>query len=163
LAGTPSIQTFVVGIGNITNLNQIAQAGGTNQALIVDPANAGQQFLDAMNQIRGSVTQTVTHTVTHTTTVPLECEWVMPAPGNGQQQDPNQVNVNFTTGGVAQPLGMVPGEADCATHQNGWYYDDPAAPTKLIACPDACDTIKAATDARIDIIVGCETTIAPPA
>jgi Mg-chelatase subunit ChlD len=163
LAGNPSIQTFVIGIGNIANLNTIAQAGGTNQALIVDPANAGQQFLDAMNQIRGSITQTVTHTVTHTTTVPLDCEWVMPAAADGQKQDPTQVNVNFTTGGVQQSLGMVVDEADCAAHQNGWYYDSPTDPTKLIACPDACDAIKTATDARIDIIVGCETTIAPPA
>lgn len=162
LANNPSIQTFVVGIGNIANLNLIAQAGGTGQALIVDPANAGQQFLAAMNQIRGTITQTVTRTITRTEVVPLECEWVMPAPQEGQEQDPQKVNVRFTSGGTQQSLGMVPDQAACATHQNGWYYDQPTDPTKIIACPDACDAIKAATDARIDILVGCQTTIAPP-
>jgi hypothetical protein len=95
--------------------------------------------------------------------VPLDCEWVVPAPQDGQDQDPTKVNVNFTTGGIESTLGNVPGEADCASHLNGWYYDDPANPTKIIACPDTCTAVTTATDARIDILVGCDTYIAPPA
>jgi hypothetical protein len=95
--------------------------------------------------------------------VPLECEWVVPEAQEGQRPDPNEVNVNFTSGGVPTSLGMVPSEADCATHQNAWYYDDPTNPTKIIACPDVCNTVKAAADGRVDILVGCETIIAPPA
>ena len=59
-------------------------------------------------------------------------------------------------------LGVVPTQADCANFQNGWYYDDPVKPTKIIACPSTCDAIKAATDGKIDILVGCDTYVAPP-
>ena len=57
LAGTPSLLTFVIGVGSsLTSLNGIAAAGGTGQAFIVDAAGAdpGGQFLAAMNAIRGS-------------------------------------------------------------------------------------------------------------
>ncbi len=64
-SGTPSIQTFVIGVGSsLTSLNAIAQAGGTSQAIIVDTSNnPTQQFIDALNTIRD------TSTVTGTTTV----------------------------------------------------------------------------------------------
>src|SRR5207248_5782628 len=54
-AGTPRITTYVIGIGAIASLNQIAQAGGTgHDAFIVDGTgqNTEQQFLQAMNAIR---------------------------------------------------------------------------------------------------------------
>jgi len=162
--GSPKIPTYVLGVGpSLANLDQIAQAGGTQQAYLISGGNVAQQVVDALNAIRGTISNTVTHTVTRTETVPLDCEWVMPAPQDGQEQDPGKVNVKFTTAGVQSTLGIVPTQADCASHQNGWYYDDPTNPTKIVACPDTCTTITTATDARIDILVGCDTYIAPPA
>ena len=53
-AATPSISTFVIGVGSeLTALNGIAQAGGTGQATLVDTGgNAQQQFLAALDAAR---------------------------------------------------------------------------------------------------------------
>ena len=66
----PKILTFVIGVGSsLGALNGIAMAGGTNQAFIVDTnANVNQQFLDAMNKIRGAA---------------LSCEYIIPTPDAG--------------------------------------------------------------------------------
>jgi hypothetical protein len=161
--GTPSIQTFVLGVGpSLANLNQIAVAGGTTQAYLISGGNVAQQVVTALNTIRGSISRTVTRTVTKTVSIPLDCEWVMPPPVGNKDQDPAKVNVQLTNGGNPTQLGVVPSAADCANFQNGWYYDDPVRPTKIIACPSTCDTIKAATDGKIDIFVGCDTYVAPP-
>jgi hypothetical protein len=161
--GSPPIQTFVLGVGSaLANLDQIAVAGGTTKAHLISGGNVSQQVVTALNTIRGTVSKTITKTVTKTVPVPLDCEWVMPAPMGSQEQDPNKVNVNFLNGGALTKLGKVGSQADCANFENGWYYDDPAAPTKIIACPTTCDSIKAATEGKIDILVGCDTFIAPP-
>jgi hypothetical protein len=161
--GSPSIQTFVLGVGpSLTNLDQIAVAGGTTKAYLISGNNVAQQVIDALNNIRGTISKTITKTVTHTVPVPLDCEWVMPAPSGNQKQDPNKVNVNLVAGGSTTQLGMVANKDECATHVNAWYYDDPMNPTKLIACPATCDTIKAATEPRVDILVDCNTIIATP-
>jgi hypothetical protein len=163
MSAEPKIPTFVLGVGpSLANLNQIAVAGDTKQAHLISGGNVSQQVVTALNTIRGTVSKTITKTVTKTVPVPLDCEWVMPAPSGTQEQDPSKVNVNFVTNGALTQLGRVGSDADCANFQNGWYYDDPAVPTKIIACPSTCDTIKTATDGKIDILVGCDTYIAPP-
>jgi len=45
--------------------------------------------------------------------------------------------------------------AECTNATDAWYYDDPANPTRILACPQVCDQVKT-TDAQIDIVVGCE-------
>jgi len=145
----PSISTFVIGIGNTGNLNDIAQAGGTDEALIVDSANAGDDFLDAMNAIRGQV---------------LTCEFGMPTPGGGQTVDPNQVNVRFTPEGGPQGdrIFKVDNAAACDGQTGGWYYDDNANPTRIFLCEATCDNIRA-TPGRIDLELRCPSVIGPPA
>jgi Mg-chelatase subunit ChlD len=111
--GSPKIPTYVLGVGpSLTNLDQIAQAGGTQQAYLISGGNVAQQVVDALNAIRGTISNTITHTVTRTETVPVACTWVMPAPQAGQDQDPSKVNVKFTTAGIESTLGMVPTEQD---------------------------------------------------
>ena len=52
--GTPSIPTFVIGVGSeLTALNAIGQAGGTGNAILVDTAADAQgAFLKALDNIR---------------------------------------------------------------------------------------------------------------
>jgi hypothetical protein len=160
--GMPPIKTFVLGVGpSLANLNQIAVAGDTGMAYLISGGNVAQQVITALNAIRGTISKTVTKTVTKTVPVPLDCEWVMPAPMGTREQDPEKVNVNFLSGGALTKLGKVGTQADCANLQNAWYYDDPVKPTKLIACPATCNAIKASTDGKIDILVGCDS-IPPP-
>jgi hypothetical protein len=42
---------------------------------------------------------------------------------------------------------------------NGWYYDDPAAPKKVVLCQDACSTATSSSTGRIDVVFGCKTNI----
>ena len=52
----PQINTYVVGVGpSLQALNQIAQAGGSNMAYLVESGNT-QQFLDALHSIRRKAT-----------------------------------------------------------------------------------------------------------
>jgi hypothetical protein len=153
----PSVDTFVIGVGSsLTSLNAIAAAGGTGQALIVDTsANPGQQFLDAMNKIRTVVTEQ--QTTTQVTQVP--CQWTIPPAPDGQTFDKTKVNVDFTSSAGKQQIGAVPTQNDCANapNGNGWYYDNPDAPTVVLVCPQTCTTIQGTPSARIDVVFGCAT------
>ena len=142
--GTPPVLTFVIGIGNVVGLHQIAQAGNTGQAIIVSAnSNAGQQFIDAMNQIQGSL---------------LQCTFDVPQPDEGEV-DYNRVNVEFTPGGgMPQTFGQVPSASECGP-DGGWYYDNPAAPSQIHLCDASCDLVTAVTDGSVRIVLGCATLV----
>jgi hypothetical protein len=157
-AANPPVLTFVIGVGNsLGSLNAIAASGGTGQAFIVDAAgNPTQDFLDAMNAIRESVTTTDTRIEIQSTPVP--CEWKIPTPPEGETFDTSKVNVDFATGANGkQRIGAVGSAADCAHVSGGWHYDDPGNPTKVLVCPQTCQVIQGATDARVDVLFGCAT------
>jgi len=141
LNGTPSIPTYVIGIGNIASLNQVAQAGGTGQALIVaaDPAVASQQFVDAMNAIRGAA---------------LPCDYAIPSGGN-----PSKVNLSFDEGGGPMFVPNVGSAQSCDPAAGGWYYDNPAAPQRIVTCAATCDLFKSKTNGQVNVVVGCDTVV----
>ncbi len=147
LAGTPSVLTFVIGVGNsLSSLNGIAAAGGTNSAFLVDTGgNVNQQFLDAMNAIRHAA---------------LGCQYLIPLPTNGT---PNfgEVNVVYTPGGggAAQTFPNVMDQASCPATGNGWYYNDAANPTQIILCPSTCTAVEGDTMGEVDVTLGCSTVI----
>lgn len=93
----------------------------------------------------------------------LSCEWVIPAPPSGETLNPNMVNVDFIDGdGNRTRIGRVSSAADCANVENGWYYDDPASPTKVLVCSSTCTWIQGKPGAKIDIQFGCATEVAQP-
>jgi len=148
---THQIPTYVVGIqgANRNNLNAIAKAGGTMQAAFAGAAggNVQQDLINALQAIRGNV---------------LSCDFAMPKSQTSDMSvDPGNVNVNFTpTGGMAQVVGKTTGADACQS--GGWYYDVPAAPTKITLCPDTCKQVQADSQARIDIVLGCKTEVIIP-
>lgn len=88
----------------------------------------------------------------------IACEWDVPEPPDGEEFDPMQVNVSFDDGmGGGFDIGYVESEADCANVIDGWYYDNPAAPTKIFACPQTCQKIQGVDAAMIEISLGCAT------
>jgi hypothetical protein len=145
---TPPILTFVIGVGtSLTNLDQIAAAGGTKKAFIVDTTgNVTQQFIDALNAIRGGA---------------IACEYLIPKPEAGTI-DPGKVNVSYTPGdgSPAETFNYVKDEASCPANGDAWYYDNPANPTKVILCPATCDKVKQDSKAEVKVAFGCKTQVA---
>jgi von Willebrand factor type A domain len=139
--GTPKIPTFVIGVGSDTsNLNAIAQAGGTGNAFIVDTSMpVDTQFLAALNKIRGSA---------------LGCNYKIPAPQSGST-DFTKVNVQFSSGGKKTIFPQVADKAACPSSGNAWYYDNPTTPTEIVLCTATCGAVS--VGGEIDVLTGCET------
>ena len=82
----------------------------------------------------------------------------IPPPPDGMDFDPDQVNVEFDDGaGGILDIGRVESPAECAGVTDGWYYDDPMAPTRIIVCPQTCTKIQGFDMASISIKFGCAT------
>jgi hypothetical protein len=146
-SANPKILTFVIGVGtSLGALNGIAAAGGTGQAFIVDPnGNTAQQFLDALNKIRGTA---------------LGCTYQIPVPKNGGQLDFNTVNVKYTpSGGQPVTIPKVADKGSCPASGEAWYYDNNAAPTQIILCDATCKEISADSSAQVAVAVGCATVV----
>ncbi len=144
--GNPSVPVFAIGMvgADFGFMDQVAQAGGTTKSFDVSQGGAGS-FLAALKAIAGQA---------------LPCELAMPT-SNGQKVDPTKVNVTYTDqNGVDHALDQVPGAAACVP--SAWYYDDPAAPTKILLCPDTCQAVRAQASGKIHIVLGCATNVAPP-
>lgn len=139
--GSPPVRTFVIGVGSsLFSLNSIASAGGTGQAFIIDTAqDVTQQFVDALKIIQSSVA----------------CQLQIPVPTQGTP-DFDKVNVQYT------PLGGTPVvvprvDPSACGGAEGWFYDDPSNPSKIILCPTTCDTVRNQDQVTIEIVLGCET------
>jgi hypothetical protein len=153
-ARTPSVSTFVIGVFSADesqapqNLDQIARAGGTERAFMVttgDTTDVEQQFLDALDTIRGEG---------------IACELQIPLPESGKP-DFDRVNVYFTETDTAEVLYYATDAAGCDAGKGDWYYglDDAGHPTKIIACPATCARFQAATTGKVTIGVGCLTVV----
>ncbi len=139
--GTPSIPTYVVGVGSsLGNLDQIATAGGTASAFIVNDGDTSS-FVAAMKAIQ---------------TKAIGCEYGIPQPQSGTL-DYNKVNVKYTDGTAKEST--LPYVADLGTcgPSGGWTYDNPQKPTKIVLCSATCSTVQADSGAKVDIILGCDT------
>jgi len=140
LAGSPRIETYVIGIGNVAGLNEIAVAGGSGQAIVIsaDPAVASQQFLDAMIAIRGQA---------------IPCDFSVPPAG---LDTPELVNIEVTDGGGATRLVPFVSSGDrCDPGGGGWYYDDSTGTRRILACPVTCQQIGGNLQAKVRVVVGC--------
>jgi hypothetical protein len=137
--GTPSIRTYVIGLGNTAALDQIALAGSGN-ATHYFPAqgDVAAQLLAALTAISGTVT----------------CDYTLPA---GASADPRKVNVQVSLGGaMSQTLGYVGSSGMCSS-MGGWYYDNPSLPTKLTLCAQSCDPLRGTPNSRVQVLLGCPT------
>jgi len=137
-----TIPTYVIGVGSsLTSLNEIAVGGGTKSAFIVslqDPEQTRSQFSKAINEIRGRA---------------VSCELDLPAPPVGMALDPDKVRVELTPAGQAPT--ELPFDADCLAG-NGWHYDNPAAPKRILLCEGTCSSVKVDTMGKLDVVFGCQ-------
>jgi hypothetical protein len=146
-AGTPPIKTYVLGVGpSLNNLNQIAQAGGSGQAYLVE-SGGSQDLLAALNSIRKSA---------------LSCDYSIPV-FPGKPLDFSAVNVRVKVGatGDEKLITKVDSPAACGA-TGGWYYDDNSAPTRITLCPTICDPMVATAGSTLTVLIGCRSVIIPP-
>lgn len=146
----PPVRTFVIGVfrpgdgASINNVNAIAQAGGTQQAVFIDSTGeVEQQFLDALREIRSGQ---------------LACEFRIPQ--SDQQLDYYKVNLEFDDGASTRQLKFVRDTGGCTDNPEGWHYDvDPnqKKPTSIQVCPNICQEVKAAAKGKINLQLGCAT------
>jgi hypothetical protein len=155
-AGDPAlpIRTFAIGVfqqgdgTSINNVNAIARAGGTGDAVFIDTEGEVEtQFLDALRSISSGT---------------LACQFQIPQ--SETALDYSRVNLAFNDGTGRQQLGFVRDEAGCAANPNSWHYDVADAnvsdPSAIQVCPAVCDQFKAsATSGSISLQLGCATII----
>jgi hypothetical protein len=148
--GDPAVPTYVFGVefdaeGALDSLDEIAQAGGTGAAILVDSgANVTQQFIDLLNDIRANGL----------------CKYRIPQPTQGVI---NYDKINVQTKDPAVPgsnetVLYVGDAASCDPATGGWYYDDPATPTMIQLCPATCQRVQL-EDLAVDVLVGCDTIV----
>jgi hypothetical protein len=150
------VSTYAIGLQNADgtainpdDMNQLAAAGGTEKAFFVsDGPTTSADLLAALNSIRGMA---------------IACDFAMPASTtSGQKIDPNLLNVSYTlSSGDAVDLTKVAGASDCGS-ASSWYYDDEAAPTRIMLCPAACDAVTNDAAPQIEILAGCMTQVNVP-
>ncbi|KYF84782.1 cell wall anchor domain-containing protein, partial [Sorangium cellulosum] len=151
------IATYVVGVANppvpdapenVANLQDIAEAGGTGEAFIIDtgdPAQTTATFKAAIDQIRGTA---------------ISCTIAIPSAPDGRTFDKQKVNVTYTTGASNTPTHLLY-DQDCAA-DSAWRYDDPANPTSIELCASACSTVQADPAASLSVEFTCEDVIEVP-
>lgn len=143
-AGKPSIPTYVIGVGpDLQNLDAIASAGGTGQAVMVpvnDPSQTGQTFQAALNNIRSAS---------------LPCQFSIPAAPSGQTINPYAINVILVNANGTQSV--LTYSADCS-NPAGWHYDNPMTPTTVLLCSGACSSARGDAVGKVTLAFGCDTT-----
>jgi hypothetical protein len=152
LEGDPSVRTFVLGVlgdddaGTFSSLNTIATAGGQPAFLINTSDDVGEQFREALDDIRAAS---------------LSCDLRIPAAEDGETLDYAFVNVTSHNGDDSVQLGYVGGQGDC-DDEGGWYYNvNPSAgvPSRIILCPASCEGLQGSAENSVKIEVGCATVV----
>jgi hypothetical protein len=149
--GTPSIKTYVLGVGpSLSALNAIADAGGTGHAYLVE-SGGDAELTAALDAIRTSA---------------LSCAYVIPERGRTTaEMGPAKVTTRTGRDGEPVMIGQVP-SADACGNSAGWYYERPpivsggppedTAPTRVSLCPASCDSLVKASGSHLDVVLGCE-------
>jgi len=145
------VRTFVIGVFSDEDLDtdgrerldQIASAGGSERALVVNTAgDLTSEFLAALNQIRSTA---------------VSCDFSLDA---GARLDFDRVNLRLLdAAGSARELLNV-GDAAACGDQPGWHYvrDDSGVPVQVSVCPSSCEELRSGK-ASAELQIGCATRI----
>ena len=149
------VPTYVIGVrnppvedapDNTSDLADIAKAGGTEDAYLIDtgdPARTVARFAEAIDAIRGA-------------SVP--CDAPIPPPPEGRSFDKTRVSVSVTADSRTSDL---PYSAGCDT-DHAWHYDDASSPAQIVLCPGACQALQTPDGSRLDLVFECEQVILGP-
>jgi hypothetical protein len=140
----PSLPVYVLGVGmQLTNLGDIATAGGTKMPFVVGGAAITQQIIDALNQIRALAQ--------------IPCHIKLPPPPSGTELKLDQVNVgSCSSAGQGTIFSYVMDQNSCDPSAGGWYYDDPNTPKQIVLCGATCTAVNT-PGVSLFASVGCQT------
>lgn len=126
---------------NLSALNQIAVAGGTEAAFLIsteDPEATKTAFAAAIDSIRDAS---------------VSCEIEIPVnPQTGGGFEPDFIQPTLSLGGVEVPLAYDP----TCSEADSWRFDDEEAPRNIVLCESTCGELAGAEDARFAIEFLCE-------
>lgn len=143
--GATKIPTYVIGVGSrLDNLNEIAAAGGTQSAIMVDTTDPSKVTGDIVAALDGIRRREVT------------CDFTIPPPPAGQELDPMAVNVVLGQADGAEKV--LSYSKECGS-TDGWRYDDATKPTRIMLCSAACDAARASSLGKVTLAFGCKTRI----
>jgi hypothetical protein len=149
------IPTYVIGVTNppiadapdvTTNLAEIAKAGGTGDAYLIDTGNPAQTATDFKKTIDGIRSAAVA------------CDLAIPAAPSGQTFDKKKVTVRYSTAGSTSTLSYDPGCKSAST----WHYDDANEPKEIVLCPETCKGLQSNDDSELAVDFECEQVILGP-
>jgi len=128
------------------NIRAIAAAGDGEAFVISDQSDVVQEFVTALNGIRG---------------VGLSCDYQIPIPQGGIALDYGRVNVEFKPSEDAdvETIPFVEDPADC-DDEGGWFYTMTGnTPSGIRVCGATCARLNTTVTGTVAIRVGCETKI----
>ena len=122
-------------------LNELADAGGTQSAFLIDTGNPSatkQAFSAAIEAIRQSS---------------LSCSLAIPEhPEPGMMFEKDKIDVSVTIDGKTTRFNY---DAECA-ELGSWHYDDASDPTKIEICEATCLDLKKKPEAELNVDFLCE-------
>lgn len=122
-------------------LNDIAEAGGTSQAFLIDtdnPEATKTAFRAAIDKIRARA---------------VSCELGIPAhPTPGKKFDKDKINVSKTLAGKKTAFLYDP---DCE-EGDAWHYDDEENPKKIVLCSATCEQVQSEPGVDLNVDFLCE-------
>ncbi|APR99289.1 vWA domain-containing protein [Pajaroellobacter abortibovis] len=140
------VKTYVIGLGQVENIDRMASEGGTQNAFTVNvnnPEQAATDFANALAQIQQFA---------------VKGEYVLPEPPPGKSFVADEINVRYTpspkSGG--KPFYLCY-SADLKVADDVWAFDNPDNPTKVLLGDQIQDKMIKDPNSVVDIIQGCKT------
>src|SRR5690606_10895679 len=121
-------------------LNDIAVAGGTTNAFLIDtgdPEATKANFRAAIDVIR---------------TEAISCELGIPAHPSGGTFDADKIDVSYT---LEMEMTRFDYDPDCEV-EGAWHYDDPADPTMIVLCEETCTFVQSTPGLELNVDFLCE-------
>jgi hypothetical protein len=147
------VNTYVVGMNgaNYTNLEALATAGGAPvHSTLCASGTASCHYYD----VGAGSAAAFSAALRDIQLAAVGCTYNLPTPARGVI-DPDRVRVSYQSGASSTDLPRVTNAAACPASGNGWYYDSNTSPTAVRLCTSTCTTVRADTNARINVLFGC--------
>lgn len=70
------------------------------------------------------------------------CRWEVPPPPEGVAFDPDNIELLLDVDGIMTAPPHVDSVEACAGVSTGWYWENPASPNVMLACPETCELLQ---------------------